>query len=84
VPKNIINIANACIDHQYWPTNFKELSSIIILKHNKALYNSPKMFYPIVLLNMLGKLIKKIIGEYLQFHAILTFIHPYQLGGLKQ
>ena len=42
------------------------------------------MFHPIVLLNMLGKLIKKIIGEYLQFHAILTFIHPNQLGNLKQ
>ena len=38
----------------------------------------------IVLLYMLGKLIKKVIGERIQFHiAANDFIHPSQLGGLK-
>jgi len=32
----------------------------------------------------LGKLIKKVIGEGLQFQAISKNIHPNQLGGLKQ
>ena len=42
------------------------------------------MFYPIVLLNTLGKLIGKVIAERLQFTVINTnFIHPSQLGGLK-
>ena len=47
-------------------------------------YDSLKSFRPIVLLNMLGKLIKKVIGERIQFHIITNdFIHPSQLGGLK-
>jgi len=38
-----------------------------------------------MLLNMLGKFIEKVIGERLQFQAISNnFIHPNQLGGLKQ
>jgi len=37
-----------------------------------------------MLLNMLGKLIKKVIGERLQFQVMANdFIHPSQLGGLK-
>ena len=34
---------------------------------------------------MLSKLIKKVIGERMQFYTISNnFIHPYQFGGLKQ
>ena len=74
---NIIKIANACIDLGYWPNHFKRLSMIIIPKPNKTLYNSLKSFRPIVLLNMLGKLIKKVIGERIQFHIIANdFIYP--------
>jgi len=43
-----------------------------------------KSFRPIVLLNMLGKLIKKVIGDRLQFHVILNnFIYQSQLEGLE-
>jgi len=48
------------------------------------MYDSPKSFRPIVLLNTLGKLIKKVIGERLQFTmAANDFIYLSQLGGLK-
>jgi len=58
--------------------------TIIIPKPNKALYNSLKFFYLIVLLNTLGKLFEKIVREKMQFLTISNdFIHPYQLGGLK-
>ena len=58
---------------------------IIIPKPNKALYDTPKIFRPIVLLNMLGKLIEKVIGERLQFQALSkNMIYPCQLGDLKQ
>jgi len=41
-------------------------------------------FRLIILLNTLGKLIKKVIGERIQFHVITNnLIHPSQLGGLK-
>ena len=62
---NIINIANTCIILSYQPAHFKELFSIIISKPNKVLYNFSKMFKPIILLNTLGKLIEKILGEHL-------------------
>ena len=58
---------------------------IIIPKPNKMAYDSLKMFYLIILLNTLGKLIKKVICKRLQFQSIPTnFIHLNQLGKLKQ
>ena len=57
---------------------------VIIPKPNKPSYDSPKSFRPIVLLNTLGKLIEKVIGERLQYHVVNNnFIHPSQLEGLK-
>jgi len=57
---------------------------VIIPKSNKLSYDSPKSFRPIILLNTLGKLIEKVIGERLQFHMVNNdFIHSSQLGGLK-
>jgi len=82
--RNIICIMNACFDLGHWPNHFKKSTTIIIPKPNKSTYDSLKSFRPIVLLNMLGKLIEKVIGERLQFQAISNnFIHQSQLGGLK-
>ena len=68
----------------YWPNHFKISSTVIIPKPNKLSYDSPKFFCPIVLLNTIGKLIKKVIGERLQFLIVRNdFIYPSQLGGLK-
>ena len=81
---NIIKIANACIDLGYWPNHFNRSSTVIIPKPNTPLYDSPKLFRPIILLNTLGMLIEKVIGERIQFHVITNnFIYPSQLGGLK-
>ena len=58
--------------------------TVIIPKLNKILYNLPKSLRPIVLLNIVGKLIKKVIKERLQFTMVANnFIHPSQLSGLK-
>ena len=58
---------------------------IIILKPNKVSYNSLKMFQSIVLLNILRKLIEKVISKKMQVQAIsLTFIYSNQVEGLKQ
>ena len=81
---NIIKIANTCINLGYWPNHFKRLTMVIIPKPNKLSYNSSKLFRPIFLLNTLGKLIEKVIGDRLQFHiAVNDFIYPSQLGRLK-
>ena len=82
--QNIIAIANACIKLGYWPNYTKKSIIIIIPKPDKTLYDSPKFFRPIVLLNTLGKLIEKVIGDRLQFHVISNnFIYQSQLGKLK-
>ena len=81
---NIVNIADSCINLGYWPKYFKISFTIIILKPNKSLYNQLKAFHPIVLLNTLGKLIKKVVTDRLQFMvARNNFIYPSQLGSLK-
>ena len=80
----IIHIANVCIELGYWPLYFKKSTMVIISKPNKKLYNSSKLFRPIVLLNTVGKLIEKVIKERLQFNtASNNFIHSSQLSGLK-
>jgi len=59
----IIDTANMCFDIGFWPSHFKTSISIIIPKPNKESYDSPKSFRPIVLLNIISKLIEKVIGE---------------------
>ena len=59
----IVNITNVCIEVEYWPSHFKRSTVVIIPKPNKKVYDSPKAFRPIVLLNTIGKLIEKVIGE---------------------
>ena len=68
----------------YWLSHFKISSTIVIPKPNKTLYDSPKAFRPIVLLNTLDKLIEKAISNRLQLHVVSNnFIHHSQLGSLK-
>ena len=82
---SIINIANVYINLEHWPSHFKRLTSIIILKLNKSSYDFLKFFCLIFLLNTLGKLIEKVIRERIQFYSISNnFIHSYQFGRLKQ
>ena len=72
---NIVNIVNSCIDFDYWLSYFKNSMSIIILKPNKPLYDISKIFWPIILLNILRKLIEKAISGKLRVHSIaLNFI----------
>ena len=60
---HLTNIANAYILVEHWPNYFKNSTFVIIPKPNKPLYNSSKSFRPIVLLNMISKLIKKVISN---------------------
>ena len=80
----IINIADTCINLGHWPEFFKLSTTVITPKPSKSSYDNLKAFWPIVLLNTIGKLIEKVIAERLQFIvASNDFIHPSQLGGLK-
>ena len=77
-------MANVYINLEYWSSHFKTSTMIVIFKPNKKLYDSSKSFRLIVLFNTIGKLIKKVIGERIQFHIISNdFIHLSQLDGFK-
>ena len=81
----ILSLANSCITLRHWPQHFKESVSVIIPKPDKLAYDTPKAFHPIVLLNTLGKLIKKMIARRLQFDAVkYGVLYPNQLGGVFQ
>ena len=82
---NFVNIGNACINLGFWHSHFKMSTLIIIFKPNKVLYDLPKTFQPIILLNILEELIEKVISKRLQVHSISSnFVHLNQLGVLKQ
>jgi len=76
---------NVCINLGHWPLHFKTSTTIVIPKLNKELYNTPKAYESIVLLNTISKLFEKVIGKRMQFLTISNnFIYLCQLGGLKQ
>ena len=80
--EKVIHIANVCIKLEYWPSHFKSTNTIVIPKPNKDLYNSPKSFHLIVLLNTAGKLIEKVISNWLQFQMSANgFLDSHQFGG---
>jgi hypothetical protein len=66
----VVNLANACIHIGHWPFFFKESTLVIIPKLGKPSYSASKAFWPIVLLNILGKLIKKCISNWIQFDCV--------------
>ncbi|KAF8692400.1 hypothetical protein AX14_002562, partial [Amanita brunnescens Koide BX004] len=67
-----------------WPTHFKESTSVIIPKPNKPDYTIPKAYWPIALLNTLGKLLTKILANRLQHDAAEHgILHRDQFGGVQ-
>jgi hypothetical protein len=81
----VVNLANACFDHGYWPTFFKESSSVIIPKLGKLSYSVPKAFRLIVLLNTMGKLIEKCVSNCIQFDCVKHGIfQSKQFGKIMQ
>jgi hypothetical protein len=85
VSGKILSLADACLRVGYWLSHFKESVSVIIPKPSKPSYSTLKVFWPIVLLNTLGKLIEKMISTRLQFDSVkFGVFHSNQLGGIWQ
>ena len=76
---------NACFEHEVAPSFFKRSCTVVIPKPNKTDYSVPKAYRPIVLLNCLGKLLKKIVARRMQMDAQRhSILHPCQFGGTFQ
>ena len=61
--ERLVHITNTCINLEYWPSHFKSTNTVVIPKPNKISHNIPSSFQPIVLLNITGKLVKKVISN---------------------
>jgi hypothetical protein len=78
-------LANTCLQSGHWPAEFKASTMVVILKPGKQLYDTPKLFCLIVLLNTLGKMFEKMLSNRLQFKAAEHgVLHPNQFGGVCQ
>jgi hypothetical protein len=85
VSGKVLSLADACLWVGYWLSHFKESVSVIIPKLGTPSYSTPKLFQPIVLLNTLGELIKKMISTRLQFDSVkFGVFHSNQLGSIWQ
>ena len=81
----IVQIANTCINLEYWPSYFKSSNTVVIPKPNNDSHNFSKFFHPIVLLNTTSKLIEKVISNHLQFHLSANgFLNSHQFGSIWQ
>jgi hypothetical protein len=75
-------LANTCLQSGHWPAEFKASTMVVIPKPGKPLYDTPKLFHPIVLLNTLGKMFETMLSNRLQFEAAEHgVLHPTSLEG---
>jgi hypothetical protein len=78
-------VENACLQSGHWPAEFKASTTVVIPKPGKPLYDTPKSFRLIVLLNTLGKMFEKMLSNRLQFEAAEHgVLHPNQFEGVCQ
>jgi len=66
--EKIVNVTNACINLEFWPSYFKATNTVIIPKPNKESYSIPS---PIVLLNTTCHDLAKWLSHYLYFFSFL-------------
>ncbi|MBW0500946.1 hypothetical protein O181_040661 [Austropuccinia psidii MF-1] len=75
-------IFNACFETHHFPPQWKEALMTIIRKTGKEDYTDPNAYWPIALLNTLGKVFEKIINDRLIYWAKQTnTLHPGHVGG---
>ena len=80
----LLALYNACLFLGYWPSQFKDSTTVVIPKPKKTDYSKLKAYRPIVLLSCIGKLMEKVLANRLQFEgAKHNILHPNQFGGTR-
>ncbi|KAI0993834.1 hypothetical protein K3495_g14350, partial [Podosphaera aphanis] len=78
----LTKLFNACISQGYHPKNFKESITVVIRKPQKPRYDTPRSYRPIALLNIMGKLLEKVIARWIANAAEKFNLLPEeQMGG---
>ncbi|MBW0498141.1 hypothetical protein O181_037856 [Austropuccinia psidii MF-1] len=73
-------IFNTCLKTHHFPPQWKEALTAIIRKAGKGDYTDPNAYWPIALLNTLGKVFEKIINNRLTYWSKQTnTLHPGHL-----
>src|SRR6185369_330611 len=81
--QSVMKIGNACLREGYWPTFFKESTTVVIPKLNKLDYQVASAHRPITLLNCIGKWIEKAIVKRMQTDCYkYDLLHPNQFRGI--
>ena len=81
----LVYLFNNICDSGIWPSWFKASTSVIIPKPKKTDYSIPKSYRPIALLNTLGKLLTKILANWMQYDAAaFSLLHEGQCGGVQK
>jgi len=65
----VARLANACWALGHFLARFKEARTVVLRKPGKPSYSNPGAWWPIVLLNTIGKLIKSLIAKRLSWAA---------------
>ena len=63
----IKRLFQACLDQGVQPDSFKSVITIILRKANKEDYIDPSSYRLIVLFNILGKVLKAVISNYIRY-----------------
>src|SRR5437016_10301730 len=81
----LTTLFQACIDQGYHPKEFKQACTIVLQKPGKADYTLLENYYPIALLECLGKALERIVATKLTRVAKMYKLLPeYQIGARQQ
>ena len=72
-----IDITNACIDLEHWPSHFKTSMTVVISKPNKISFKSSRSYYSIVLLNTIVKIVDDGLGFYFSLVIFILFYFSF-------
>ncbi|KAJ6114107.1 hypothetical protein N7512_007552 [Penicillium capsulatum] len=80
----LYTLFNACLQHGFCPTHFKDTITVVLRKPGKDDYTQPKAYRPIALLNTLGKVMEAIVANRLSYLADVCHLLPSRhTGGRK-
>ncbi|KAF4813436.1 putative RNA-directed DNA polymerase from transposon X-element [Colletotrichum siamense] len=77
----LLHLFNACIKFHYHPVCFKESITIVIPKEGKSDYTDPKNYRPIALLPCIGKVLERLVADYIKELAIKYDLIPFSQYG---
>jgi len=82
IKSNILTLAQASLDMEYFPTAYKTTTTIVLRKPSKPDYTKPGAYRPIALENTMGKVIESVIAEILSYLAeTYQLLPPEHFGG---